>query len=48
MGADTAETHPQSMIRSSANRFSVATGAERGCAEIMLKQEDAIILSIAS
>jgi hypothetical protein len=28
------------MIRKSGNRFSLATNAERVCAEIMLKQED--------
>src|SRR5882724_7537056 len=30
----------QSMIRKSGHRFSLATNAERVCAEIMLKQED--------
>jgi hypothetical protein len=30
------------MIRKSGNRFSLATNAERVCAEIMLKHEDNI------
>jgi len=32
------------MIRKSGNRFSLATNAERVCAEIMLKQSDAIMM----
>jgi len=32
------------MIRKSGNRFSLATNAERVCAEIMLKQRDEIMI----
>jgi len=32
------------MIRKSGNRFSLATNAERVCAEIMLKQRDEIMM----
>jgi hypothetical protein len=32
------------MIRKSGNRFSLATNAERVCAEIMLKQGDGITI----
>jgi hypothetical protein len=34
------------MIRKSGNRFSLATNAGRVCAEIMLKQKDAIMMRI--
>jgi len=32
------------MIRKSGNRFSLATNAERVCADIMLKQRDEIMM----
>jgi hypothetical protein len=38
------EHDPESMIRKSGNRFSLATNAERVCAEIMLKQRDEIMI----
>jgi len=34
------------MIRESGNRFSLATNAERVCAEIMLKQENEIMIRL--
>jgi len=34
------------MIRKSSNRFSLATNAERVCAEIMLKQENEIMIRL--
>jgi hypothetical protein len=36
------------MIRKSGNRFSLATNAERVCAEIMLKQGDEIMMRFCS
>jgi hypothetical protein len=43
-GLADARLQAQSMIRKSGSRFSLATNAERVCAEIMLKQRDEIMM----